>query len=125
MQKRGKVEGLYNDGRHRIEFSLSVYTWEQEGVYFVYSPALDIVGYGNNNLEAESSFSITLEEFNKYVTNKGTVFDELEDLGWLVNRKKKKFTQPDFEDIKNDNEDFMDIIKSGIASEQRRQVAIA
>jgi hypothetical protein len=125
MKNRGKVEGQYSDGSHRIQFSLSVYTWQQDGVFFVYSPTLDVVGYGNTQIEAENSFSVTLEEFNRYVTNKGTVYDELENLGWLVNRKKKKFTQPDFEDIKNDNEDFMDIIKSGIASRHERDVAIA
>lgn len=65
--------------------------WEEEGIHFVFAPALDLTGYGNSEEEAKRSFEVTLAEFLQYTNNKQTFYDELEHLGWSVNRKKKTY----------------------------------
>lgn len=64
---------------------------KEEGINYIYSPALDLTGYGKNVKEAKESFEVTLKEFIDYTDNKKTIFDELEHLGWLVNNANNEF----------------------------------
>jgi hypothetical protein len=72
----------FDKQKHKIFIGLSLYTWKEEGIYYIYSPSLDLTGYGNTAKEAKESFEITLKEFVDYTYNKKTIFDELEHLGW-------------------------------------------
>ena len=105
----------YNKGKYNINISISIYNWQEKGIFYIYSPALDITGYGNNVKEAKKSFEHTLIEFVSYTDNKKTIFDELEHLGWTVNRKKKRVHAPDLEDLLDDNDSLKEIItKTGV-----------
>ncbi|MEX8549035.1 MAG: hypothetical protein V5804_15660 [Mucilaginibacter sp.] len=108
-------------GKHRVEAKLSAnkaranvivdtVTWEENGIHFHYAPALDLTGYGNTQEEAFQSFNIQIDEFLTYVLNKGTVYDELERLGWTVNKKKKQITAPIEADLLADNETYRNLI---------------
>jgi len=100
----------YSKGKYKINIGLSLYSWKDDDIYYIYSPALDITGYGKTVEEANKSFKITLDEFVTYTYNKNTIFDVLEQLGWTVNRKKKRVHAPDFEELIEDNQLFKDII---------------
>jgi len=119
-----KFKASYSKGNL---IGLSLYAWHEDGIYYIYSPALDLTGYGKNSREAKKSFEITVKEFIDYTDNKKTIFDELEHLGWLVNRKKKKVHVPDFEDLLVDNNTLKEIInKTGIEKiEQNIELALA
>ncbi len=80
--------------------------------FYVYSPALDITGYGLTQEEARESFETILHEFIVYTHNKKTIFKELENLGWAVNRKKKRVVSPNFEEMLSENEHFKNLYKS-------------
>lgn len=110
---QGKFSGSFNFGDSRATVNVTLFTWEENGIHFIYSPSLDITGYGNTLGEAEDSFKHTMTEFVTYANRKGTIFDELERLGWAVNRRKKRFHAPEFSDIVEDNEDFNNILKRG------------
>ena len=101
----------YRGGKYIMTVQLEVLSWEERGTHFVYSPALDLTGYGDTLQEARESFEYTIEETLTYMENKGTIFDELERLGWLVNRKKRKVQAPDEDSLKKDNKEFARIIK--------------
>lgn len=88
----------YRDGRRLINVNLSLIEFEEDGLHFVYSPALDLSGYGKTKEKARESYDMAMEEFLKYTSNKETVFDELERLGWTVTRK-KKVTAPSLSDL--------------------------
>ncbi len=117
---QAQFKGQYSGAKYTIQMSLSLYVWEEEGAFFVYAPTLDLTGYGNSEKEAKKSFEITLEEFLEYTHNKNTMFDDLENLGWTVNRKKIKVRIPEFEDMINENEEFRQILtKPGYRKEDK------
>jgi predicted RNase H-like HicB family nuclease len=83
-----KINAEYEDSSKKIHVRVSVIEFQEDEVYFVYSPTLDITGYGKTREEAANSYSETLEEFVRYTAVKGTVFEELKKLGWSVKNKK-------------------------------------
>jgi hypothetical protein len=124
---KSQFKAIYSKEKYKIHVELSLYKWHEEGVYYIYSPALDLTGYGKSFKEANDSFSVTLNEFVDYTDNKKTIFDELEHLGWLVNRKRKKVHAPDFEELLNENDMLKSIInKSGVKKiEKNIELALA
>ena len=99
--------------------------WEEDGIHYVFSPSLDITGYGKTEKESKHSFEVMLDEFVDYTHSKGTVYKELERLGWTVNRKKKRVKAPDHNELMSDNESYREIaMRAGVRSEQR-EVAFA
>lgn len=111
MDKK-RANAKYSDGRSKVEFNVSIFLWEENSIFYVYSPALDLTGYGLSKEEARESFETVLHEFIKYTHNKKTIFQELENLGWAVNKKKKRVVSPDFEDLLSENEHFRKLYKS-------------
>lgn len=87
-QKLGHTS-QYRDGHNWINVKLSLIEFEEEGLHFIYSPALDLTGYGKTEEKARESYNLAMEEFLKYTSNKETVFQELERLGWTISNKKK------------------------------------
>jgi len=108
---KSNIVRAYRSDRHLIEIGLEVYDWEDEGIFYVYSPALDLTGYGKTKAESKGSFKTSLDIFMDYTYNKKTIFDELEHLGWSVNRKKKKAIPPENEEMLSDNEVLKEISK--------------
>jgi len=89
MPKNLGHSSQYRDGRNWVNVKLSLIEFEEDGLHFVYSPALDLTGYGKTEVEAKESYDIAMEEFLTYTTHKETVFKELERLGWTISKKKK------------------------------------
>jgi hypothetical protein len=106
------VNALYKDGKKKIELNIATFSWQEDSVFYVYCPALDLTGYGSTSEEAKKSFDYILEEFVVYTHNKKTIFKELEKLGWAVNKHKMKVVAPDFEELLTDNEHFNNLYKS-------------
>jgi len=111
MDKK-RANAKYSDGKKNVEVNVSIFLWDEDSVFYVYSPALDITGYGLNKEEARESFETTLHEFILYTQNKKTIFKELENLGWAVNKRKKRVISPEFEDMLSENEHFKHLYKS-------------
>ena len=117
---KAHFKASFRGKKYQISIGLSVYLWKDDDIYYAYSPALDITGYGNSESEAKKSFEITLQEFVNYTNNKKTIFDELENLGWTVNRKKKRVHAPELEELLDDNKSFKDIFnREGVKREKR------
>jgi hypothetical protein len=77
-----------------IDVELPLFLFKDEKSHVVYSPTLDLSGYGDTEEEAKKSFQIVMEEFIKYAIEKGTLEDALKKLGWTI--IKKKYIPPDF-----------------------------
>jgi hypothetical protein len=104
------VLASYPDGGgNHVNFQLNVLIWKDDKVHYVYSPALDMTGYGNTHAEAKRSFEVQLAEFANYTNNKGTLYKELERLGWTVNKKKKRVKAPDYQEMLQDNETLREL----------------
>lgn len=122
---KANFQGTFSNGKYEVSVGLSLYIWEEDNFTFVYSPVLDVTGYGENEIEAKKSFEITLSEFVSYTHNKNTIFDELERLGWTVNRKKKRVHAPNIDELRSDNETFKDLLKKSNVRSESREVQLA
>ena len=67
---------------------LSLISYKDDEAYYSYCPALELIGYGDNEQEAQDSFKIVLEEYLRYTTENQTLFADLENLGWKRNGRK-------------------------------------
>ncbi len=128
MSEKLNFKGSFQDRNNAMHsVLLSLYSFKENGVQIIYSPALDISGYGNNAKQAKSSFEITLAEFVKYTTNKGTLFTELKKLGWQVPRKNaayKKFSAPRLEKQLTTNDYLADIFNSKEFTKTNKKVEL-
>lgn len=71
-------------GRVKVKLFL-LYFQDENKINFIYSPHLDLTGYGNFIEEAQKLFDIVFEDFVDYTLKKNTIAKVLENLGW--NRK--------------------------------------
>lgn len=90
-----QFKGSIKDTRNIHQFELSLFNFIDEGVRIIYSPALDLSGYGKTIAEAKVSFELTLEEFVRYSSNKKSLQKELKRLGWEIKKKSKPYSAPE------------------------------
>lgn len=103
-------QASYMSPRENIKVKLPLIEFEEEGVQIIYCPALDLSGYGNNEIEAKKSFEIVLEEFLKYTLNKKTFFKELSKMGWKIRKGHKPMIPPELCFLLEKNENFSRIV---------------
>lgn len=122
---KSRYTGNFTGSKYRIDVNLDVYIWNEDGVYFAYAPALDLTGYDATEEKAKSSFSKVLDSTLKYMHNKETIFNELERLGWTVNRKKKRVNAPNIQELINDNEEFKNLLNKPDYKKERQGVQLS
>lgn len=78
----------------KIQMSLPVMV-TREGEYFVaYTPALDLSSYGKTREKAQENFEEAIGIFLEEMLERGTLYQELLSLGWVIDKKKKTVTPP-------------------------------
>jgi hypothetical protein len=97
-----------------FQVGLSLIEFNEYDVTIIYSPALNISGYGYNPDEAKNSFNIALHEFFQYTNNKKTFDKILKELGWTFKggKKKSKIEAPLNSDLIDKNPLYNKIINS-------------
>lgn len=110
----------YNVGLSLVEFN-------EDDVIIIYSPALDLSGYGHSQEEAKDSFSESLQEFFRYTHNKNTLDKVLKDLGWSIKGTKKnpKFNPPLDSDLVSSNSLYNEIVNNKSYKVSRQNVEFA
>ena len=101
-------EGKYQDKSLIVRVRLFLVHFQDENkVHFIYSPHLDLTGYGNNLSEARKSFEIVFEDFIDYTIKKKTLPKVLTDLGWSIKgseKHPKKIIAPSIASVINEND---------------------
>jgi hypothetical protein len=101
-------EGGYKNKSGNVIVMLLLFHFEDEKkIHFIYSPHLDLTGYGNNIKEAKKSFEIVFEDFIDYTLKKRTLGKVLSNLGWELKgstKKPKKVIAPSITSVIKDNE---------------------
>lgn len=112
----------FDSGKYHV--GLSLIEFQEDEVIIIYSPALDLSGYGYNREEAKQSFSVALHEFFRYSNNKGTVDKVLKDLGWSISgsKKKPKYSPPKDSDLVHSNPMYNEIVNSKSYKVSREEV---
>ncbi|MEA2043633.1 MAG: hypothetical protein U9N85_13910 [Bacteroidota bacterium] len=115
----------FGDGKYHV--GLSLVEFEEDNVTIIYSPALDLSGYGQSELEAKNSFSEALHEFFRYTTNKRTLDKILKDLGWSIcgSKKKPKYNPPKDSDLVHSNPLYNEIVNNKSYKVSREDVEFA
>jgi hypothetical protein len=95
----------------KIDVRLPIIIFKENDTEIAYCPALDLSGYGMDESSALDSFNISLSEFLKYTLNKKTLFSNLKELGWIID-KKKPMHPPEFSASLENNKYFSDIFNN-------------
>jgi hypothetical protein len=113
MNKNLKVDASIKDGSNEVKTTLSLFEFKEDKAFIIYSPALDLSGYGYTKKEAMDSFSETLQEFFRYTINKNSIVNELKRLGWQIKggAKHPKFKAPDISTMMVGNSELKDIVE--------------
>lgn len=110
---KSRFKADLTDGRNIVNVEITIVDFvDENGINFIYSPHLDLAGYGNSTEEAKQSFEIALEEFISYIVAKKTVIKVFKDLGWSFRAKSKipkKLNAPSLSTLMKDNEYVSDI----------------
>lgn len=115
----------FNNGKYHV--GLSLVEFKEENVTIIYSPALDLSGYGHSQVEAKNSFSEALHEFFRYTNNKKTLDKVLKKLGWSIkgSKKKPKFNPPKDSELVKSNPLYNEIVNKKNYKVSREDVEFA
>jgi len=113
-------DGVYNVGLSLIEF-------KEEDVTIIYSPALDLSGYGQSEVEAKKSFFEALSEFFRYTNSKKTLDKVLKKLGWSIkgSKRKPKFSPPKDSELVTSNPLYNEIVNEKAYKVSRENIEFA
>jgi len=121
-------EGKYQDRSASVKVRLLLFHFKDENdVHFIYSPHLDLTGYGNNLEESRKSFEIVFEDFVDYTLKKKTLGKVLTGLGWKLKgsaQKPKKILAPSITAVIKDNEYVSEIFDKYPVSTYHQEVGL-
>lgn len=106
---------------------LLVHFVDENNTHLIYSPHLDLTGYGNSNSEAKDSFGIVFEDFVDYTLKKKTIGKVLKDLGWNMKgspKKPKNILAPSITSIISNNDYVSEIFDKYPVSTYHQEVGI-
>jgi len=116
--------GISGQGYHVL---VSLIEFQEDNVTILYSPALDLTGYGYNLTEAKTSFEESLHEFLRYTTNKGTFEKALQSLGWTIkgSKKKPRYNPPKDSDMVKTNSTYNEIVNKKDYRVSRKNIELS
>lgn len=72
MSIQGTIKGRWKDSKNKIECVLPLIIFQEDNCTITYCPALDLSGYGADEIEANHSFEEVLSEYFTYTVHKKT-----------------------------------------------------
>ncbi|MDD2965804.1 MAG: hypothetical protein PHU33_17825 [Bacteroidales bacterium] len=115
-----------NNSNAKVRINLFLIHFQDENnIHFIFSPHLDLTGYGYNLREAKKSFNIALDDFMSYTINKKTLSKVLTGLGWKVKgstRKPAKILAPSITSVIANNRHVSDIFDNHNAKTFHQEV---
>ena len=100
---------------------------DEKKVHIIYSPHLDLSGYGNSRKEARTSFEIVFEDFVAYTLKKKTLAKVLTELGWKLKGSSKKPVRviaPSITSVINKNNYVSEIFDKYAVSTYHKEVGL-
>ena len=106
---------------------LLVHFNDENNIHFIYSPHLDLTGYGHNLNEARKSFEIVFEDFIDYTLKKKTLGKVLTKLGWELKgtlKRPKKVLAPSIASVIKENDFVSEIFDKYPVNTYHQEVGI-
>ncbi len=123
-----QFEGEYKHKSITANVKLLLFHFKDDNnVHFIYSPHLDLTGYGENLREAKKSFGIVFEDFIDYTIKKKTLGKVLTKLGWQLKgsvKNPRKAIVPSITDVIKDNDYVSEIFDKYPVKTYHQQVGI-
>ncbi len=121
-------EGDYKNKSGNIKVKLLLFHFQDEkNIHFIYSPHIDLTGYGKNIAEAKKSFNIVFEDFIDYTLKKKTLGKVLSILGWKLKgstKKPKKILAPSITSVIKENRYVSEIFDKYPVNTYHQEVGI-
>jgi len=121
-------EGGYKNKSVNVLVRLLLFHFEDENkVHFIYSPHMDLTGYGNDIVEAKKSFEIVFEDFVDHTLKKKTLGKVLSDLGWDLKgstKRPKKVLAPSITSVIKENEYISEIFDKYSVNTYHQEVGL-
>lgn len=96
MAKRFVDDLKFKNGE--VSLNLTLIGYKDDDNFVLYSPALDLYAYGDNENEAFQAFDETINLYLDHVINENTLEKDLKKLGWKRhNFFKKRFNPPQYD----------------------------
>lgn len=114
------------DAKVRVNLFL-IHFQDENKIHFIFSPHLDLTGYGHTLEEAKESFNIVLDDFISYTINKKTISKVLLDLGWKIKgttKKPAKIIAPSITTVIANNKHVSDIFDKHAANTYHQEVEL-
>ena len=114
------------NSRAIVDTHLSLLSFVEDEIHYLYSPELDIYGYGQSETQARDSFSTTFKSTINYMVNKSTLTEELKSFGWTVKKNKKGvlYTPPLFSHLIEENEEVRNIVNTKVYTKYNHAVQL-
>ena len=93
-----------------VTVKVDLIEYQEDDIHYVYSPALDLVGYGKMAAAARESWEVVLQEYFKYAINKNTLEADLTSRGWK--QSKKNYQPPTFDWLLKNNNELSDVFNN-------------
>jgi len=120
--------GGFENKAGSVKVMLLLFHFEDENkVHFIYSPHLDMTGYGSNMEEAKNSFEIVFEDFIDYTLKKETLSNVLTGLGWELKgsaKKQKKVFAPSITSVIKENKYVSEIFDKYLVNTYHQEVGL-
>ena len=121
-------EGDFKNKSGNVIVKLLLFHFKDENnIHFIYSPHLDLTGYGNILSEAKKSFEIVFADFIDYTLKKKTFGKVLTDLGWELKgtiKRPKKVIAPSITSIIQGNDFVSEIFDKYPVNTYHKEVGI-
>ena len=128
MPKKHHVNVDFKNSTSKVSANIILICFKEQDNYIVYSPHLEVTGYGKTEDEAMTSFNYCLGTFLDYTVNKKTLHDELVSLGWELKKgsakNPKKVNAPSFGDLVKNNALLEELLSKQDIRTTHREVAI-
>lgn len=128
MSKQQVVNVNFCSTNTTVTAKIVLFTFQEDSNHIVYSPHLDVTGYGITEEAAMNSFNHCLGEFLDYTVNKKTLHDELIHLGWDLkkgtSKRPKKVNAPSWSDLLKKNTSLEDLLNKHNLHTIQKEVAI-
>lgn len=128
MNQNHHINVDFKNSEAKLNAKIVLVSFKEDDNFIVYSPHLEVSGYGKTQQEAMDSFNHCLGVFFDYTVNKKTLHEELISLGWQLKKgtikKPLKINAPSMSELLKHNTALEDLLNKQNISTIQKEVAI-